>query len=84
MDKNSPDLFEKLLVEKLSKENELQYLLDDYQENAVNLMLAHDICCNYTDMSELDERHQIAISTLWNTIHAFLQAGHKGFKVVNK
>jgi len=84
MNKNSQDSFERLLVENLSLDNELQYLLDDYQENAAYLMLAHSICCNYTNMSELDERHQTAITTLWNTINAFLQAGQKGFQVVKK
>jgi ABC-type Fe3+-citrate transport system substrate-binding protein len=72
------------LVNKIASGINLQNFIEDYAETVSDLMTAHDICCHYTNMSELDERHQGAIDTLWKVIEAILKAGYENMNVAKE
>ena len=84
MEKSNFKNFEGLLASEISHENALQEIIEEYEEITVNLIMAHTICCHYTNMKELNEIHQNAMFALWRTIGALLQAGYNKMTVEKK
>lgn len=74
---NPKNDFLRTLASSFSKENNFESLIEDYPEVSTDLIFAHNICCHYTNMNELDERHQAAIQRLWFVIEAIINEGIK-------
>jgi hypothetical protein len=72
---------EDMLVESFPPAANLETILKDYREVASSLIVAHNISCHYTVMSDLTERHEAAIQQLWFVIEAIIKAGREKNKV---
>ncbi|MFW6275146.1 MAG: hypothetical protein ACOC2M_00770 [bacterium] len=72
---------EDFLAENSAPGINLQSMLEDYREVAANLMTAHSLCCHFSNMDELTDKHQAAIQQLWHVIEAFIKAGRENTNV---